>query len=504
MSFAALEVVRAVATVGRLLFAAPHLAQTPDELHQLWVDIESDPVLPALINNVAALYTDRTWTFRGNAALTGETSSLAGVSAGAEVAWDAPLCRLLGAGADAQAYRDGDGVGAAVAGHLAGCIPLPGNTIELGYTLERNVRPALTALPLSHGSRYDGDTFDLGVRFWRFRTEANQVDLMPLRFSAAILHDRPASGTDEVETGDVTLTLAPTRWSRRGRGFLGDDQTWTFVPIDISSRAQADPTQSLYFGDNVLRIAPLGVEGLRLGSEHLAVDAEIGWSNGQLDDGTGGLPLVEIRRPYVDVQLQGGRESLVGAVRYRHDLVPTIDQQILLDDRITQSVTAQGGGWLVRADCFAARSEVEGLGGRGPAVWSGGVGGQVGLKVTDALSFVVEGEAARPLFDDGWSARLTAGLVGSFEASTTRASGAGLTTAQVLAPAPVPGPGPARVGPPGAAPAPAPRASPSVPGAASAPGAAAAPRASSVPGAASAPGAAAAPRATTGRPAGSW
>ena len=411
------KLLRTYRQLDSLMGAIPALLDLPYTLSAEFERLRNDPIVGPVLESLIAMYKDRLWTFSAHAAVTGETTPLAGVSAGAEVTWDSGLCRLLIAGANAQlASDDGDGL-AALSATIGGCLPLPGNTLEVSYTLERDVRPALGTRALIQRGRYDADTFAAAVRFWRFRFARDQIDIMRLSFVIDILRQDDAAGT-ELDSGQVDLGIVITQWDRKGKGFLGKDQRWGFVPLRIRSRADAAPADDLFFDDNTITLSPLRLEGLRLGSRNLAFNAEVGSVRGAITDRSGGPNLFNVHHPFVDVSVDAGVPRLNGRLGYRHDLEPALADSFLVEDRGTASAQWFVASSLIGIDGFVARSRLVAELGNSPADVNAGGGLRFGHAVGRYAQAVARAELVDLPFEDEVETRLSVSLVGVLETTS--------------------------------------------------------------------------------------
>lgn len=403
---------RAWDKLDSVMGAVPAILELPYVLSEELQKLRADPLVGPVIDSLIAMYRDRVWTFYGQSAITADSSPMGGLSAGAEVTWDSGLCRLLVASGDAQLYHDDGDTGGALAGTVGGCLPLPGNTLELSYTLERGVRPALINRALLLDERYDSDTFTLGLRFWRFRFTRHQVDVFPLGFVAEILRQDDATG-QTIESGQVDVDVAVTRWDRRRRGFLGRDQRWSFVPIRIRSRADAAPADELFFDNNVLTISPVRVESLMLGP--VALTSELGSVRGQVTDGE--VVVHDAHHLYAEVNIEAGWPDLFGGLEYRHTLEPAPADQFLVEDRVTARGQWATGPSLLAAESYVAASRLLSETDSEAEPTGGGIF-RYGHQLSGHLQAAIMVEAARSLLDDQWQYRASASLIGATSATS--------------------------------------------------------------------------------------
>lgn len=349
--------------------------------------ILKDPVLGPLARNLASLYAGRVWTFTAQAQAMGDTATPASAAVGASIAWDAPLCRLFEAQASGQVFYEDDGPAAAMAWGVGGCLPLPFDTFELGYRGRRSVRTSLLAIPIVSGDRQSGDTVYSNLRFYRWLSANHQIDVMPMSFNFDWANQ---AGTTSFQSW---ASLGPVHWARRGKGYGGRDQTYDFARVAFTTLGLYDQT----YDPLVVTISPLAIDGIRLG-DHVAIGLDLGWNLGELYDGqeVAGRP----KALYFDASVIGGAERATVEVHLRNAMQPTIEYQLLDEDRLTARLDAnRDAGWL-RVDGFVSHARLIGLDRASQKVWTYGAGADVTLALTEHVFGYARAEAARGIVVD--------------------------------------------------------------------------------------------------------
>ena len=307
----------------------------------------------------------------------------------ATVAWDLPLCRVIGASGTSQAgYVDRAAV---VAYTLTGtvCLPLPANTIQLAYTRRGNLQTSLLEGPMVVHDRRTSDVFDFSIWFWRWRGVNHQIEVAPITVNIDV-----SRNTDDGGYGAISsrARMQPVRWTRLGKGLRGADQTWDFMVAEIDY--QDDDATVGGRDSGVGTMTPVRVDGIRIG-DHLAVGADVG---GQLATGIDGADTM-IRRQTVhaDVWVDAAVGSVTGSVHASRGYLPTFDAQLVLDHRVTAKLALTRSAFIVRGEGFVAHDLVERAGGPSTRVVVGGAAGDLALPLGHELHAVARVETARTL-----------------------------------------------------------------------------------------------------------
>jgi hypothetical protein len=307
----------------------------------------------------------------------------------ATVAWDLPLCRVIGASGTSQAgYVD---KAAVVAYTLTGtvCLPLPANTFQLAYTRRGNLQTSLLEGPMVVQDRRTSDVFDFSIWFWRWRGVNHQIEIAPVTVNIDV-----SRNTDDGGYGAIwsRARMQPVRWMRLGKGLRGGDQTWDFM---IAQIVYQDDDATVGGRDaGVGTISPVRIDGLALG-DHLAVGADLGW---QLATGVDGAETLISRRAFHgEVWVDAAVGPVTGSVHVSRGYLPTFDAQLVLDHRVTAKAALTQAAWTVRGEGFVAHELVERAGGPATRVVVGGAAGDLAIPLGRRAHAVARVEAARTL-----------------------------------------------------------------------------------------------------------
>jgi hypothetical protein len=397
------DLARTADSIDRLMFAISDLERLPWALAETRDAILRDPILGPLVTSLVDLYRDRTWRASAYGHLSGESSGTAGVAVGGEVSWDSGLCRLFQAGVDGQLYREDDGRDAAYAARIGGCLPLPGNTVEVGYQRKHDVRPSLLALPLGRGGRYRGDVVDIGIRFWRHRGAEHQIDVAP--FGLTVELDQEQTPVGQLDSQAWDLGMRVVRWQKRGRGFMGAERAWDFLLIHARGRSESGPAAPSSGSTVSLTLAPVRVEGARLGRRGLHLDAEIGGTSGQFV-GLDGFADRVFWRSSGELTLWSGGELASASIGYRRSIEPVTGDQLLAEDRLASSLTTRWRGTLNTIDGYVALSRPESVVGAGERSLTAAGSVRSGIALGAGMTVWLRGELGRTMVADPVTAAL--------------------------------------------------------------------------------------------------
>ncbi len=378
------------------------------ELYQTYAAIDRDPILGPLLRNLVDLYRGRTLELATQVQALGDTATPASLGIGVGLTWDAPICRLLELSGSAQGfYEDGD-TAAALAWGVGGCLPLPFNTIEVGYRGRRDVRRSLLAVPTIDGDRNTGDTVYGTVRFYRWLSAGHQVDLMPLSLQFDWTRaDRSATSLL------VGGSMAPAYWARRGKGYRGGDQTYDFMRIRFQVLdAVGVPSDAPL----TVALSPVAIDGVRVGDVALGLD--VGWQSAQWSTGAANPP--SSSTVHVDASVTTGTERTTLEIHAQRAMQPVSTALILDEHRLTGRLdVARAAAWL-RLDGFLSRARLRGAAVTTDRVWTWGAGGDFTMLLTEHLSLYVRAEGARNVVVDPGAAstrfelRGTAGVTADY------------------------------------------------------------------------------------------
>lgn len=401
-----------VAAARELGYADPR--QVEWALYNAFDPLLADPVLGPLLTNLMAQYRGGFVRVAVDAGASADRTTLAAASAAAAAAYELPLCRVVGARAAALGgWEDG----AALASYVltgSACLPLPANTLEVAYTRRGNVRTSLLTVPVVLDERRSGDVYDFDLRFYRYRGEHHEVDVMP--FIVHIDAERDAEGGG---FGAITSRVegAPVVWRRRGKGLAGADQVYRFMGFDL--RYQDDDGAVGGRDAGAFTLVPLALEGVMVTPE-LAASVGGGYvrAAGVERQGDMDVDVVEETGAVAWFQLDGVMGPVRGQLRLARDYLPTFDAQIVVDDRLSTRLDVTLDRAAIGATVFAARDQVVRdtdappaelvTGGGLDAVWSFGRGLHALARVEGAHALIA-GRAADPV-ETRFEVRATAGL----------------------------------------------------------------------------------------------
>ncbi|MCX5742899.1 MAG: hypothetical protein NT062_10430 [Proteobacteria bacterium] len=406
------------------LVAIGYALENPDELQylpaQIYGDllaaIDEDPVISALFANLGEQYRHGYVRVAVDAGVTSDRATPIAATASVDAAWELPICRVLGASAYGMGGYDGDAIGAYALTGTA-CLPLPADTVQVSYTRRDNVRTSLLTRPVVLRDRQRDDIVDVMVRFYRYLGEHNVVDVMPFDLHVDVAS---SAATKRFGSQDLHLEVAPARWHRRNKGFLGSaDQTFQFFEVRALFRNDADSTRQ---AANTI-IMPLTIDGIRLGDD-AAFGFELGVAQAGGSDGPNTMPVDVVRK--TDVHARGMLDfvirPVVAQLELSHTILPTYDAQLVVEDRVALHAQTALSRVLVRAEGFVTRARLLRQTGEIRAVLLGGAS-DVSLELADNLHLVGHVEGARVLdavvatdpVTPRWELRATIGLTAHFD-----------------------------------------------------------------------------------------
>ncbi len=327
-----------VALAVSLAVALAHtpLARAEGDSREAQLRAEIVSIAPAMPGELRwALYADLIGdTDRAASATYGRAQA----ALGAEVALESDLCRLVVAGGQAQIYREGGGDAPAKQG-LSGeqwasaCLfsgsGLP--LIELDHDLELSLRPALDSRLQLRPDRYSRETFNFRTIGLNYQTDDLRVELSSWNTGVSVLWQ---PGSSEGEMGEINANISGAifRWVRPGRGFLDGERSLSVLPIDVEIAVTGSDASTM-------RVGPVRLEQYKLGSLPLYLDADVAWANGSVwspDEASGEyVNSVEIDMLAADAALRLGNEAHSGGIRYQRSLTPTVDLELVAEDRFS-------------------------------------------------------------------------------------------------------------------------------------------------------------------------
>lgn len=390
--------VQAVAAgVNRLLNAVATLEHLPDELTRAYEDARTEWLRLMSNEDLVRLYRGKLhWRIYG--ATVAESSRYLGIGGGIELAWDAPLCRFVGAGTDSQLYRDPDDAGLVTSGFATACLPVAVAALELTYRFERSVRPQLAARPVLYPGRYSADIIGMRSHNMKWRSNTFELAFAPVDFELGFLRQDVADMS--VEPFYATIKVDVIRWIGLGRGFLGGHRVLGFGSVRYSARSRFEDTAPAIEANKIV-LSPVAIQGARVGAMGLYLDAELGWARGKVYEVLG-MNMIEELGTFdtigADVQMYGGSSDRRVGLRYERMVEPTYDASLLLDDRVSAWLTWQEPRWTATGQAFLAQTtEMDQLAAQEPFL-TGGASLEVGLTLGEHLHALVRVEGARSFY----------------------------------------------------------------------------------------------------------
>lgn len=392
----------ALATAERLADEAAQLAETARDVRELLYylsdprgfrfdfyraadQLQRDPVLGPLVRNLAELYGHRQWEVMIEAQTMLDSATPASAAVGGGITWDAPLCRLFEVQGSGQGFYDDGALRAAAAWGVAGCLPLPFNTLELGYRGRRQVRRSLLAIPLGDSERASGDTIYANLRFYRWLSKGHQIDVSPMRFQ----FDWTRGG---VTTFQSYGSFAPVHWARRGRGHAGRDQTYDFMRITFTTLGVQDGI----YDPLTVSVSPLAIDGVRVGDD-VALGLDVGWQSAQW---TYRADTVSKNGLHLDASVVGRVGPATVELHAKNVAQPTLADLVLDEQRLTATVDLERTAAWIRADGFASRARLRTADRDSARAWTWGAGLDATLALTSKVFLYGRAEAARNLVLD--------------------------------------------------------------------------------------------------------
>ena len=318
---------------------------------QLYGELLADPIMGPVVRNLGGLYRGGIVRVDLSVGASADLDVPGAITGAIDAAWELPLCRVLGAAASGLAGYDGEALGSSSL-MVAGCLPLPANTIQVAYTRRDNVRTTLLQRPVVLRDRRTSDIVDGQIRFYRWSGPADQIDVAPI--DIYIEHSRSAQGAGLGAWTSLT-EFAPVQWRRRGKGLAGGDQVYEFMQLrawDLRDDGSARFSQAV-------RLSPLTVDGIHVGPM-TTVGFDLGVVFGQSYDQPGGVlvDLVKERGLHAEVNIKHARGPASGELRATHTMLPLFDGQVARDDRIAGRLGATRPPYAARVEGFIARATV--------------------------------------------------------------------------------------------------------------------------------------------------
>jgi len=344
----------ALISLGYLAVHDPEtLRHLPARLYgDLLREIDRDPVLRAIAINTRDLYRGGYVRLDLDAGATTDLDVPAAATASIDAAWELPLCTVLGGAASGLVgYGDGDAL-ASYAATVRGCLPLPANTIEVGYSRRNNVRASVLARPVTFTERRTSDLVEIDLRFYRWRGSRYHVDISPIEIDIEHSVDRQG---EQLGAWTSSVSIAPVAWRRRGKGLLGADQVFRVMHVhfwDLQNDGSSVFTQAGH-------IAPLVIDGIHL-ADHATFGADVGWAIAGTYQGSGAtaMPILDAGGVHADVHVDTVLASWATRVRASHTWLPLFDGQLVRDSRLEVHAQREWQPATLRVTGFVARQQV--------------------------------------------------------------------------------------------------------------------------------------------------
>lgn len=327
----------------------------------------------------------------------GAGGGVADVGVGGEIAIDNAACPIVVVGGQARVHRS-DGERGLSAEQWASVCLMGGAwvpTVQLRHHLELDVRPAFSAAPTLRRRRFTRETIGFDIVEFRFPLpelggvfEFAHLDLGVSFVVQDLGEERPGGLEAEVD-------MAMIRW-------VAPRATGPGLEVDVfgfhvrEHMRDADGEYDTF----VMELSPLRLRGIHLGNE-VYLDADVAWAHGSVSeaDTVGSLPLRRFDTVSADVAVERSHGPLSTSIGYRRQLAPTVDTDLILDDRISASLSLARGRADYAVSGFGARTQLfPAEGGVMPPELTGGAELSAGLDLGKGVRLGASAELARTYY----------------------------------------------------------------------------------------------------------
>jgi len=354
------------------------------------------------------------------------TSGQAQVAAGAEIALASDLCRLVVAGGQLHLFQQGGSQesrrGASGEQWASACL-FSGNglpLIELGHHLEFSLRPALDSRLDVRPDRYSRETITWRVIGLNYEERDLRVEIANWNIDVGFLW-QPGQA-DDLTTMRTTFAGEMFRWVRPGRGLQGDDRALGILPMDMQMTITGSDATTM-------RVGAVRLQQYKLGPLPLYLDADVAWAHGSVwladEQTTEYEQIVDADLLAADTSLRFGTGNHSGGLRYERSLTPTVDLELVAEDRVSAWAQLRGKRADLTLHGFVASSLILSQDAR-RRIPTGGVRAAVDWPLGKHFHASLHAEAARSFYavldsdrerGAGWAARLVGALSTRFGSS---------------------------------------------------------------------------------------
>lgn len=382
------------ATLG-LVSAALALRQLndPNYRRKIGADLVSSEMnYMASMLNMGALYSGS--IVRANLAASTMVNKAGALAANfdADISWELPICRVLGARTNIGFDRFADTNN--LRGYLEGSVCLPSALIAMefraGYRF--GVRPAVIDQALQAPKEFAGIDIGFDARAYRMLRSTWDADFWTMSLGTAINNYEDPTQTDSVS---LQFTAAPVSLHRYGRGFGGGTQTHEFLRATIHAISKLSGQDSVAVAQEGYR-----VEGIRIGNQ-VGLSFALGVARALMGDN---LTSKQLITPGGFVAVAVGDLAAYTETRVS-SFAQASDRDIALSEyRATQRVVKQTDRIYLDAQAYVGSSRLVFIDSVSDARWVWGTTVDAMVPLWKGINLYVRGEAARILVPDAGNA----------------------------------------------------------------------------------------------------
>ncbi len=381
------------ATLG-LVSAALALRQLndPNYRRKIGADLVSSEMnYMASMLNMGALY--RGSIVRANLAASTMVNKAGALAANfdADISWELPICRVLGARSNIGFDRFADTNN--LRGYVEGtaCLPAALITMEFRVGYRFGVRPAVIDQALQAPKEFAGLDIGFDARAYRMLRADWDLDFWTMSLGTAFNDYEDPNQTD---SASLQFTAAPISLHRYGRGFGGGTQTQEFLRTTVHALTNTDRSSV------VVAYEGYRIEGLRIGNK-VGLSFALGAARALVGDKIMNNELVT---PGGFVGVAVGDLSAYTETRIS-SFAQASDRDIALSEyRATQRFVKQTEKIHLDAQAYVGNSRLVFIDSISDRHWVGGATVDALLPLWKGINLYVRGEAARILVPDAGNA----------------------------------------------------------------------------------------------------
>jgi hypothetical protein len=320
----------------------------------------------------------------------GAGAAVADVAVAAELAVDSDVCRIVVAGGQARLYRETGDRGLSAEQWASVCISggdwVP--AVQLSHHLEADVRPAYSAPRTLRRRRYSRETIGFDLVEFNFPIPEYNAKLEFAHLKLGVSFVVQDVDDEEPDALEADVDVAMLGWVAPR-----EDKDLRVDIIGVHVREVDDAYYTF-----VMELSPVRLRGVRLGSGGLYLDADVAWAHGSFSEANqvDSLPLRQYDTVSADVAVERRRGDLWAGASYARKLAPTIDTDLILEDRISGWATLrrERADYTLRA--FGAQTILfTPDGAQSDPELTGGVQLSAGLDLGRGMRLGLTGEVAR-------------------------------------------------------------------------------------------------------------